>query len=81
MKTIRHTTTLFYYDGTQVSEARDVIGGHYVAVAVESEAAQDRFTGKEFTSGPMKPTHAVRAPYRASTDAQAKIVGELEPLS
>jgi hypothetical protein len=43
MKTIRHTTTLFYYDGPQVFEARDAIGGHYVAVAVESETAQDRY--------------------------------------
>ena len=32
MKTIQHTTTLFYYDGPQVFEARDAIGGHYVAV-------------------------------------------------
>ena len=27
MKAIRHTTTLFYYDGPQVFEARDAIGG------------------------------------------------------
>ncbi|MFN0124687.1 MAG: DUF6575 domain-containing protein [Blastocatellia bacterium] len=43
MKMIRHTATLFYYDGPQVFEARDTIGGHYVAVAVESETTQDRF--------------------------------------
>ena len=43
MKTIRHTTTLFYYDGPQVFEARDVIGGHYVAVMVEPEGGQDRY--------------------------------------
>ncbi|MFN0118972.1 MAG: DUF6575 domain-containing protein [Blastocatellia bacterium] len=43
MKTIRHTATLFYYDGPQVFEARDTIGGHYVAVAVESETTQDRY--------------------------------------
>ena len=36
MKTIRHTTTLFYYDGPQIFEARDSIGGHYVAVLVEA---------------------------------------------
>ena len=29
MKLIRHTKTLFYYDGPQVIEARDAIGGHY----------------------------------------------------
>ncbi|MBI3871001.1 MAG: hypothetical protein HY299_20925 [Verrucomicrobia bacterium] len=43
MKTIRHTATLFYYDGPQVFEARDAIGGHYVAVMVEPENAEDRY--------------------------------------
>lgn len=43
MKTIRHTTTLFYYDGPQVFEARDAIGGHYVAVMVEPQEGQDRY--------------------------------------
>ena len=43
MKTIRHTTTLFYYDGPQVFEARDAIGGHYVAVMVEPEGGHDRY--------------------------------------
>jgi hypothetical protein len=43
MKTIRHTTTLFYYDGPQVFEARDTIGGHYVAVMVEPEDGSDRY--------------------------------------
>lgn len=43
MKTIRHTATLFYYDGPQVFEARDAIGGHYVAVMVEREGAHDRY--------------------------------------
>jgi hypothetical protein len=43
MKTIRHTTTLFYYDGPQVFEARDSIGGHYVAVMVEPQDGQDRY--------------------------------------
>lgn len=36
MKTIRHHATLYYYDGPQVLEARDAIGGHYVAVLVET---------------------------------------------
>ena len=34
MKSIRHTNTLFYYDGPQVFEARDAIGGHYVALTL-----------------------------------------------
>ena len=37
MKTIVHYSTLFYYDGPHVFEARDAIGGHYVAVMVGSE--------------------------------------------
>ena len=43
MKTIRHTSTLFYYDGPQVFEARDAIGGHYVAVMVEPVNGKDRY--------------------------------------
>ena len=43
MKSIRHTTTLFYYDGPQVFEARDAIGGHYLAVMVEPENGSDRY--------------------------------------
>jgi hypothetical protein len=43
MKTVRHTTTLFYCDGPQVFEARDTIGGHHVAVMVEPEHGKDRY--------------------------------------
>src|SRR3989338_10226462 len=43
MKTVHHTQTLFYYDGPQVFEARDVIGGHYVAVMIEPENGHDRY--------------------------------------
>ncbi len=43
MRTIRHTKTLFYYDGPQVFEARDAIGGHYIGVMVEPETGEDRF--------------------------------------
>lgn len=43
MKTIRHTTTLFYYDGPQVFEARDAIGGHYIAVMVEPKDGAGRY--------------------------------------
>ena len=43
MKTIRHTNTLFYYDGPQVFEARDAIGGHYIAVMIESKDTHDRY--------------------------------------
>ena len=43
MKTIRHTNTLFYYDGPQVFEARDAIGGHYVAIIVEPDRPNERY--------------------------------------
>jgi hypothetical protein len=43
MKTIRHVATLFYYDGPQVFEARDAIGGQYVAVMVEPQDGHDRY--------------------------------------
>ena len=57
MKTIQHTQTLFYYDGPQVIEARDAIGGHYVAVLTEdggylvTGAAPSRL--REFRAGTM----------------------------
>lgn len=43
MKTIRYTATLFSYDGPQMFEARDPIGGHYLALAVDSQNAADRY--------------------------------------
>lgn len=42
MKTLRHQATLFEYDGPQVFEARDAIGGHYVGLAVEPDGPCDR---------------------------------------
>jgi len=42
MKTIRYCATLYYYDGPQIFEARDSIGGHYVAVMVEPSDGHDR---------------------------------------
>ena len=43
MRTIRHTNTLSYCDGPQVFEARDTIGGHYVAVMVEQSGGCDSY--------------------------------------
>lgn len=43
MRTIRHVATLFHYDGPQVFEARDAIGGHYIAVMIEPEGETDRY--------------------------------------
>ena len=42
MKTITHEATLFWYDGPQVFEARDAIGGHYVGLAVEEPPGVSR---------------------------------------
>ncbi|HEY5233632.1 MAG TPA: DUF6575 domain-containing protein [Verrucomicrobiae bacterium] len=43
MKTIRHTNTLYYYDGPQIFEARDAIGGNYIAVMVETVDGKDKY--------------------------------------
>ena len=43
MKTIRHTKTLFYYDGPQIFEARDAIGGHYIAIMLDSDSPNERY--------------------------------------
>ena len=43
MTTIRHTTTLFEYDGPQLFEARDDDGGQYLALLVDSPEEQDRY--------------------------------------
>lgn len=43
MKTVQHNATLFYYDGPQVIEARDRIGGHYVGVLIDTPDGEDQF--------------------------------------
>jgi hypothetical protein len=43
MKEIHHTATLLYYDGPQIFEARDVIGGQYVGVLVDADGLGSRF--------------------------------------
>lgn len=42
MTRISYKSTLFWYDGPQVFEARDAIGGHYLAVAVERPPGTSR---------------------------------------
>ena len=42
MKTIRCTDTLFYYDGPQILEARDAIGGHYLVVMATADDGRER---------------------------------------
>ena len=43
MKHLRYRSTLYYYDGPQVIEARDTIGGHYVGVLVDDANGLDRY--------------------------------------
>ena len=43
MRPIQHTSTLVYYDGVQVFEGRDIIGGHYVGVMIGSSRDADRY--------------------------------------
>ena len=43
MKTIRPTAILDYYDGVQIFEGRDAIGGHYISVLVDVVDKVDRY--------------------------------------
>lgn len=43
MKQIRYRSTLCYYDGPLLFEARDAIGGHYLAAAIGVHEGQDRY--------------------------------------
>lgn len=43
MRRIHYTGTLFYYDGPQIFEARDAIGGHYVAVMIPPQNRKERY--------------------------------------
>ena len=43
MKLVKAANILYYYDGPQVIEARDTIGGHYIAVMAGSEKERDRY--------------------------------------
>jgi hypothetical protein len=43
MKSVRPTATLYYYDGPQLFEACDAVGGNYIAVMVEPHGGQDQY--------------------------------------
>ena len=43
MRPVRHTATLVHYDGAQVFEGRDRVGGHYVGVMVDGGGGPDRY--------------------------------------
>lgn len=43
MRQVRYRETLVYYDGIQVFQARDSIGGHYIAVGIPPAGSRDRF--------------------------------------
>jgi len=43
MNSINYYRTLYYYDGPQVFEGRDAIGGHYVGLMVDPDAQPARY--------------------------------------
>ena len=43
MKAVRHSETLDYYDGPILFEARDAIGGHYLAAAADTRSGTTLF--------------------------------------
>lgn len=43
MKTIKLTEILDYYDGIEVFAARDAIGGHYIALAIDTVGGYGRY--------------------------------------
>ena len=43
MKAINLTAVLLYYDGVQVFEGRDAIGGHYVGAAISPGIVTNRY--------------------------------------
>lgn len=55
MKSIHHFATLFYYDGVQIFEGRDAIGGHYLALMIEPVEGEDCY----FLAG-VEPNHHER---------------------
>lgn len=53
MNRVHYTTTLFYYDGPQVFEARDDAGGRYVGVAVARPDGRDGYLVKGVAPGDL----------------------------
>ena len=49
MTSIRHTRTLFEYDGPQLFEAHDDAGGLYLALMIEHAEGRDRHLAVEVT--------------------------------
>ena len=43
MKTIKPVAVLLYYDGIQIFEGRDPIGGHYIAMLIDTVDSADRY--------------------------------------
>lgn len=58
MTTIRHTNTLFEYDGPQLFEARDAEDGQYLALLIESEDGQDRYLVVQVAPERLRQFHA-----------------------
>jgi len=65
MNRVHHTATLFYYDGPQVFEARDDIGGRYVGVAVTRPDGRDGYLIKGVKPSDLNAFRAGEADLRA----------------
>ncbi|MDD9821466.1 MAG: hypothetical protein OXU98_01040 [Gammaproteobacteria bacterium] len=68
MKKVHYISTLFYYDGPQVFDARDDIGGRYVGVAVTRPDGRDGYLVKGVKPGSL---NAFRA---GETDLKAMLL-------
>ena len=58
MKTIKHTTTLFYYDGVQVFAGEDGTGDHYVGAMTDSVGDADRYLVVAAARDPLRRFYA-----------------------
>ena len=65
MTTIRHTTTLFEYDGPQLFVARDDGDGLYLVLLVDSEEEQDRYLVVQVDPEPLSQFRAGALELRA----------------
>ena len=53
MKKIRHNQTLVYHDGAQVFEGRDLTGGCYIGVLIDSFDSADQYVVAGVSPGRM----------------------------
>ena len=72
MNTIRHTATLFEYDGPQLFEACDDEGGRYLALMIENEGGRDRHLVVKVALDRLAQFHTGGLDLRALIDSAAE---------